>query len=109
MTFLWPEFLWGLAALPILVALYFVVLRKKQKTALRYASLALVRDSIGSGAKIRRHLPPFLFLIALGGMILAAARPTAIVTLPATHETVIMAMDVSGSMRATDVRPNRLA
>jgi len=108
MTFLWPEFLWGLGVLPLLVLLYFIVLKKKQKTALRYASLSIVKDSIGSTAKFRRHLPPFLFLIALGGMIIAAARPTAVVTLPSSHETVILAMDVSGSMRATDVHPNRL-
>src|SRR5258706_198165 len=109
MTFLWPEFLWGLVALPLLVLFYFLVLKRKQQTALRYASLSIVKNSLGTTTKIRRHLPPFLFLIALGGMILAAARPTAIVTLPSSHETVIMAMDVSGSMRATDVLPNRLA
>ena len=109
MNFLWPEFLWGLAALPLLVLLYFVVLRKKQKTALRYASLSLLREAIGPRAALRRHVPPSLFLVALAGMIVAAARPTAVVTLPSTHETVILAMDVSGSMRATDVQPNRLA
>ena len=109
MTFLWPEFLWGLAVLPLLMVFYFLVLKKKQKTALRYASLSILKDSLGSGVKIRRHLPPFLFLLALAGMIVAAARPTAVVTLPSTHETVILAMDVSGSMRATDVLPNRLA
>jgi Ca-activated chloride channel family protein len=108
-NFLWPEFLWGLAALPLLILLYVLILRKKQRTALRYASLSLLKDSLGSGVKIRRHLPPILFLLALTGMIVAAARPTAVVTLPSTHETVILAMDVSGSMRATDVQPNRLA
>ena len=109
MNFLWPEFLWGLAALPLLVLLYFVVLRKKQKTALRYASLSLLKEAIGPRAALRRHVPPSLFLVALAGMMVAAARPTAVVTLPSTHETVILAMDVSGSMRATDVQPNRLA
>jgi Ca-activated chloride channel family protein len=76
---------------------------------LRYASLSLLKEAIGPRAALRRHLPPFLFLLALAGMIVAAARPTAVVTLPSTHETVILAMDVSGSMRATDVQPNRLA
>jgi len=109
MTFLWPEVLWGLAVMPLLLMFYFLILRKKQKTALRYASLSLLKDALGSGAKVRRHLPPFLFFVALAGMIVAAARPTAIVTLPSSHETVILAMDVSGSMRATDVLPNRLA
>ncbi|HEX9395623.1 MAG TPA: VWA domain-containing protein [Burkholderiales bacterium] len=109
MTFLWPEFLWGLGALPLLIFTYVFILRRKQRTALRYASLAIIKDSLGSKAAIRRHLPPILFLIALAGMIVAAARPTAVVTLPSSHETVILAMDVSGSMRATDVHPNRLA
>src|SRR5712671_2857471 len=108
MTFLWPEFLWGLGVLPLLFFFYLFILRRKQRTALRYASLSLVKESLGKKAAIRRHLPPFLFLLALAGMIVAAARPTAIVTLPSSHETVILAMDVSGSMRATDVHPNRL-
>jgi len=109
MHFLWPEFLWGLAVLPLLVVFYFLVLRKKQQSALRYASLSLLREAIGPRQALRRHVPPLLFLVALAGMIVAAARPTAVVTLPSTHETVILAMDVSGSMRATDVQPNRLA
>ena len=57
---------------------------------------------------MRRHLPPLLFLVALVLMLIAIARPAAVVTLPSQHETVILAMDVSGSMRATDVKPNRL-
>jgi Ca-activated chloride channel family protein len=108
MTFLWPEFLWGLAGLPFLVFLYVFILKRKQRAALRYSSLSLLQ-SAGKATSFRRHLPPLLFLIALGGLIAAAARPTAVVTLPSSHETEIMAKDVSGSMRATDVQPNRLA
>ncbi|OGA41851.1 MAG: ABC transporter ATP-binding protein [Betaproteobacteria bacterium RIFCSPLOWO2_12_FULL_68_19] len=109
MTFLWPEALWLLAALPLLVALYVFVLRRKKKLALRYAGLSLIRDSVGAGQSARRHVPPALFLAALAGMLLAGARPAALVTLPSQHETVILAMDVSGSMRAEDVKPSRLA
>ena len=108
MSFIWPQLLWLGAALPLLVLAYFWVLRRKQKQAVRYASLALVRDSASLGARIKRHVPPFIFLLALAGMILAAARPTAMVTLPSQHETLLLAMDVSGSMRATDIEPNRL-
>ena len=68
----------------------------------------MVRDAIGAGNRFRRHVPPLLFLIALTLMIVAIARPAAVVTLPSQHETIILAMDVSGSMRATDVEPNRL-
>lgn len=109
MTFQWPEMLSLLFALPLLVVCYLLILRRKQKQALRYASLALVKDAIGARSTVRRHIPPLLFLLALAAMIVAAARPSALMTLPSQNETVILAMDVSGSMRATDVHPNRLA
>jgi len=108
MTFLWPEALWLLAALPLLVAGYVYLLRRKKRFALRYSSLALVREAMGAGAW-RRHVPPILLLFALAALITAIARPQALLTLPSQHETVILAMDVSGSMRANDVEPSRLA
>jgi Ca-activated chloride channel family protein len=108
MNFLWPEFLWLLLALPLLVALYVWLLRRKKKTALRYASLSIVKEALGPGQTIRRHIPPALFLLALVAMLVAAARPQAVVTLPSNQQTIILAMDVSGSMRATDVQPSRL-
>ena len=108
MTFQWPEMLWLLLALPLLLAAYLLVLRRKKKFALRYASLDLVKEAMGTRIGFRRHVPPLLFFIALAIMIAAIARPQATVTLPSQHETVILALDVSGSMRATDVEPNRL-
>src|SRR3954465_1370370 len=108
MSFQWPEMLWLYLALPLLVAAYFYALSRKKKLALRYASLSLVKEAMGAGQKWRRHIPPVLFLLSLAVMIAAIARPQAVLTLPSTHETVIMAMDVSGSMRASDVEPNRL-
>ncbi|MDP3759038.1 MAG: VWA domain-containing protein [Ramlibacter sp.] len=108
MNFLWPEFLWLLLALPVLVLLYVWLLRRKKKTALRYASLSIIKEAMGPGQTIRRHIPPALFLLAMAAMLLAAARPVAVVTLPSNQQTIILAMDVSGSMRATDVQPNRL-
>ena len=108
MNVLWPEFLWLLLALPLLILLYLWLLRRKKKTALRYASLSIVREAMGAGQTVRRHIPPLLFLLALAAMLLAATRPMAVVTLPSNQQTIILAMDVSGSMRATDVQPNRL-
>jgi len=108
MTFVWPEMLWLMAVLPLLLAAYVWVLRRKKKLAVRYASLSMVREAMGAGSRIKRHLPPLLFFLALAAMILAVARPQATITLPTQHETVILAMDISGSMRATDVEPNRL-
>jgi Ca-activated chloride channel family protein len=109
MTFLWPEMLWLLLIVPALVAGYFFLLRRKKEAALRYASLSLVKEALGAGRRFRRHIPPLLFLVALIAMITAIARPAAIVTLPSQHRTIILAMDVSGSMRATDVQPNRIS
>jgi len=109
MTFLWPELLWTLAVVPLLVALYVWLLRRRKKAALRYASLTMVKEAMGVGQSVRRHVPPVLFLLALIAMLVAIGRPAAVVTLPSPHEIVILAMDVSGSMRATDVQPNRLA
>jgi Ca-activated chloride channel family protein len=108
MTFLWPEFLWLLALVPLLVAAYALILRRKRKTALRYASLTMVREAMGAGPRFRRHVPPLLFLVALIVMITAVARPAAVVRLPSQHETIILALDVSGSMRAKDVEPDRM-
>jgi len=108
MNFLWPEFLWLLAALPLLVVLYLWLMRRKKKMALRYASLSIVKEAMGGAQSVKRHIPPALFLLALAAMVLAAARPVAVVTLPSNQQTIMLAMDVSGSMRATDVQPNRL-
>ena len=108
MTFIWPHLLWLLLALPLLVALYAWLLRRKKKLALRFASLSIVREAMGTGPSVRRHIPPMLFLLAIAAMLLAAARPFAVVTLPMQQETIMLAMDVSGSMRATDVLPSRI-
>ncbi|HYF19880.1 MAG TPA: VWA domain-containing protein [Ramlibacter sp.] len=108
MTFLWPQFLWLLAALPLLVLFYVWLMRRKKKMALRYASLSIVKDAMGPGQRFKRHIPPALFLLSIAAMLVAASRPHAVVTLPSNQQTIILAMDVSGSMRATDVQPNRL-
>lgn len=108
MHFLWPEFLWLLLAVPALVGAYVVLLRRK-KNAVRFANLGMVKQAIGRGQRIRRHIPPLLFLLAIVTVIVAGARPTAVVTLPSDQRTLIMAMDVSLSMRAMDVEPSRIA
>jgi Ca-activated chloride channel homolog len=108
MQFLWPQFLWLLLALPLLVGLYVLLLRRKKKMAVRYASLSIVREAMGARQQMKRHIPPALFLLSMATLLLAASRPVAVVTLPSNQQTIILAMDVSGSMRATDVQPNRL-
>ncbi|MEP6876720.1 MAG: VWA domain-containing protein [Burkholderiales bacterium] len=108
MTFIWPEMLWGLIALPLLVLLYLWLQSRRKKTTLRYASLGLVREALGKSVAWRRHLPPALLFVAIAALLLAAARPAAVITLPSQQETIILAMDVSGSMRAADVLPDRI-
>lgn len=108
MTFLWPEALILEAALvPLVIALYLLVLRRRKKVALRYASLELVKAAIIRG-EWRRHVPPLVFLLALVVGLVALARPAAVLRLPSQYETVILSIDISGSMRATDVKPDRM-
>lgn len=102
-----PQALWLLLAVPLLIAFYVLLLRRRTKAAVRYASIALFRDALTGGARIRRHVPPLLFLLALVALIIAVARPRAAVTLPSEQRTIILATDTSLSMRATDVAPSR--
>jgi Ca-activated chloride channel family protein len=106
--FIWPDFLWGLLALPLLVALYVWLLRRRRRNAVRYASLTLVRQAIGPGQRWRRHVPPALLLVSIAAGLVAAARPAANVVLPADYMTIVLAIDVSRSMLANDVEPNRI-
>lgn len=108
MNFLWPQSLWLMLALPVLPALYVWLLRRRNKAALRYSSLTVIREASG-GRPWRRHVPPALLWIACAVLLLAAARPLATVTMPWARSTVLLAMDVSLSMRVSDVKPTRLA
>ena len=108
MNFQWQELLWLLLVVPALVLLYLWLLHRRKKTAVRFASVALVKQALGKGPGWRRHVPPVLMLLAVTTLLLATARPMAVLKLPSNQETIILAMDVSGSMRAADVQPNRL-
>ena len=108
MFFLWPHYLWLLLALPLLPAVYAWLLRRRDKAAVRFSNLGLVRAA-AAGRNWRRHVPPALLLLACSGLLLAAARPVARVPLPWARTTIMLAMDVSLSMRVTDVKPTRLA
>ncbi|HEY2966787.1 MAG TPA: VWA domain-containing protein [Casimicrobiaceae bacterium] len=108
MKFLHPQILWFLLLAPALVAAYVALLRRKKKHVIRYASVGLVKEAIGPAQRFRRHIPPLLFLLAQIALIIACADPTAVVTLPTEHKTIVLAMDVSLSMGARDVDPNRI-
>lgn len=108
MTTLWPHFLWLTSLVPLLVAVYLWLLRRQKKLAIRFSSVTLVRQAAGRRTAWRRHLPPALLLVAICLLIVATARPTAVVALPTQQQTLMLAMDLSGSMQAADVAPNRL-
>lgn len=108
MTFIWVELLWLLLLVPALIAAYLWLLRRKKKAAVRYANIAMVKQALGQGAGWRRHVPPALLLCAIAVLIVAVARPAAVVELASSRATVILSMDVSGSMRARDVEPSRI-
>ena len=108
MRFLWPHMLWLLLVVPLLVGAYVLALRRRAKGALRFASLDTLKDAMGPRQRFRRHVPPLVFLIALIAAIVAIARPSAVITLPSDHRTIVLAMDVSLSMRAADIPPSRM-
>jgi Ca-activated chloride channel family protein len=108
MRFAWPEVLWFLLLLPLAIAVYVWILRRRRRAAVTYASVAIVRQALGRTQRWRRHVPAVLLLGAVAAAILAAARPAARVTLPADYMTLILAIDVSRSMLANDVEPSRI-
>jgi Ca-activated chloride channel homolog len=108
MDLLWPDFLLLLGIIPLLIAAYIWVLRRRRRFAVRYSSLALVREALPRWSRLRRHLPFALFLLALASLLIALARPVAIVSVPSGQTTILLAIDVSRSMCATDILPSRL-
>jgi Ca-activated chloride channel family protein len=108
MTFLAPQMLLGLLLVPIAIGFYLWAQRRRSKYAVRFTNLDLLANLTPRRPSWRRHLPPVLYLAAIGALLIGLARPTMVVAVPREDATVILAMDVSGSMRATDVSPSRL-
>jgi Ca-activated chloride channel family protein len=108
MDWLWPGSLLLLGALPLIIAAYIWMLRRRRRFAVRFSSLSLVREALPRSSWLRRHLPFALFLLGLGSLVLALARPVAIVSVPTGQSTIILTIDVSRSMCATDIEPSRL-
>jgi Ca-activated chloride channel family protein len=108
MVLQWPGFLILWAGIPVIIAAYVWVLRRRKRFAVRYSSLSLLRDVVPRQSWIRRHLPFALFVLALACLIGAMSRPVAKVTVPSGQTAVILAIDVSLSMCSTDILPNRL-
>ncbi len=107
MGFHWTEALWLLLAVPVLAGAYIFILRRKKRSVVRYSSLGVVREAM-QGRQWRQHVPPALLLLGLVAALIAVARPNAVVTLPSQQRVIVLAIDVSLSMRAADVLPSRL-
>lgn len=108
MTFVWPYLLALVLVVPLVVAVHLLLLRRRRRFAVSYASLSLIREALPGRSRWRRRVPFALFLLALASLAVAAARPQAVIAVPASRTSIILALDVSGSMCSTDVAPNRL-
>lgn len=106
MTFIWPPMLILLLLIPALVVLYLQMQRRRQQI-FASSTMRLTGQSV-SRLSARRHISPLFYLIALTILIIALARPEAVVGVPRIEGTVILAFDISASMAATDLEPTRL-
>jgi Ca-activated chloride channel family protein len=108
MTFQWLGLLALVATVPLLVGLYAWSTRRRRPRAVRYSSLALIRDAAPGSSRLRRHLPFALVAAAVVALVVALGRPSMVVGVPTNQTTIILALDVSGSMCSTDIAPTRL-
>lgn len=117
LSFLWPHMFWLLAAVPLLIVGYLRLTRRRRQAGLRYAALAVQVPAATAAPRpisawrqvLDHHTPAILLLLGLATLIAAIARPQAVIVLPSRVDAIILALDSSGSMRATDVKPTRLA
>jgi Ca-activated chloride channel family protein len=109
MSFLWPELLWLVALVPLLIVAHGALVRARRQRAGPAAAAFLARNATGRSSPWQRGLPLGGVALALLLLALAAARPHATVMLPSQQQTIILTMDLSGSMQAPDIAPNRLS
>ena len=108
MSLSWPWALLALLAVPLLLVARWWLNRRRKRTAITVSSVALIRAALPGRTAWRRRIPVYLFLIGLLALAGALARPQATVSVPADNTSILLAIDVSGSMCSTDVQPNRL-
>jgi Ca-activated chloride channel family protein len=108
MSYEWPLLLWSLLLIPVLFVVYLLAQRRRRAYAVRFTNLALLREVVGRQPGWRRHLPPLLFLIGVGALLFSLARPSAVIAVPREQADVMLVVDTSGSMTATDLKPSRI-
>jgi Ca-activated chloride channel homolog len=104
----WPGLLWTLLLVPVALAAYLFAQRRRSRYTVRFTNLDLLANVVSAKPGWRRHLPPAFYLLALAALLVSLARPQALTLIPKEQATIILVMDVSGSMNATDVEPTRL-
>ena len=109
MTFAAPILLLGLLLVPVALVVYRIVQRRRSRYAVRFTNVDLLGNLVPRTPAWRRHVPPALYLGAIAALVLALARPSMLIAVPREEATIILTMDVSGSMKAVDVEPSRLA
>jgi Ca-activated chloride channel homolog len=108
MSFAWPIALSGLALVALALIAYLVAQRRRRRYVVRFTNLDLLENVVAASPRWRRHIPAVLTLLALSALVVGMARPQVAVAVPREEATVILAMDSSGSMTATDVEPDRM-
>jgi Ca-activated chloride channel family protein len=108
MSFEWPFLLYGLAFVPIMAALYVLAQRRRQAYAVRFTNLSLLREVAPRRPAYRRHLPPLFFLLGLAALLVSLARPNAVIAVPRDQSSIMLVLDISGSMSADDLKPDRI-
>jgi Ca-activated chloride channel homolog len=109
MSFAWPIALAGFGVVALALVAYVIAHRRRRRYVVRFTNLALLENIVPSTPRWRRHIPAALTLLALSALVVGMARPQVAVAVPREEATVILAMDSSGSMTATDVEPTRMA
>lgn len=108
MSFSWPWALSALLVIPVLVVTWWWWRRRRRRVAVRVSSIAFIRAAVPGRASWRRRIPVALLMLGLIVLGIGAARPRASVPVASTSTTIMLALDVSGSMCSTDVPPNRI-
>ena len=104
----WPGLLWALLLVPVALAAYLLAQRRRSRYTVRFTNLDLLANVVSAKPGWRRHIPPAFYLLALAALVTSLARPQAMALVPKEQATIVLVMDVSGSMNATDVQPTRL-